>query len=518
MRTTQRGVAALACALAMGAVGSAGAPPARAAARPNIVVIQTDDQNASDLTARTMPQTMRTIVRPGTRFSNYVVATPQCCPSRASLMTGDYPHNDGVTNNAQGYLSLRDPESMLPSWLQAAGYRTAHIGKFLNRYDDDAGSIAIPAPGWDDWFSLPDATRYYNFEVGDNGILRHYGTAPADYLTRVLDRHAAKVVRAWSAGRRPFYLQLDERAPHETTGRHGTSSCPKGPVPRPIDASRFSSARLPRPPSFNEDDMSDKPTLIRGLPKLSRSDIKTATDTYRCRLESLREVDRGVRAIRSALKSTHSLSHTVFVFLSDNGFFLGEHRIAHGKILPYEEALRQPMAIRLPAADRPSRRVPTVTRAAANIDIAPTLLQLAGAAPCTASGDCRRLDGRSLVPLLKGRRPRWSAHRSLLVEFSDPQIDYTGVCSYTGVHAVGRAYVHYTSAVPPGEGGCQPIDETETYDLKQDPFQLENLFPAPAGTPEAARQSRLRAKLRRLRDCAGIRGRDPRPPSGHFCD
>ncbi len=514
-----RGAAGVACAAVLAA---ACAPsPARAAhagARPNIIVIQTDDQNAADLTARTMPQTMRTIVRPGTSFSNYVVATPQCCPSRAALMTGQYPHNNGVANNTAGYLTLQDPDSMLPSWLQAAGYRTAHIGKFLNRYDDAVGSIAIPAPGWDDWFSVPDATRYYNYEVGDNGILRHHGKDPRDYVTSVLDRHAVKIVREWSRSKRPFYLQLDERAPHGTSARAGTAGCPKGPVPRPLDSGRFASKHLPRPPSFNEEDVTDKPALVQQLPLLTKPEIAAATRTYRCRLESLREVDRGVGAIHRALAATHSLSNTVLVLLSDNGFFFGEHRIAHGKIVPYEEALRQPMAIRLPPAVRAAKPVPNVTRAAANIDIAPTLLQLAGAAPCTTSGDCRTLDGRSLVPLLEGRSPRWSVGRSILVEFSDPQIDYTGVCSYVGVHQVKRTYVHYTSAVLRGQNSCQSIDETETYDLANDPFQLLNLFPGSPGSREATEQTSLERKLSALGHCAGIRGRDPSPPSGHYCD
>jgi N-acetylglucosamine-6-sulfatase len=518
MPTGPRSIAVLACA---GALAAFAAAPAAAAEQPNIVVIQTDDQNVSDLTSQTMPNVTRAIVEEGTRFSNYTVATPQCCPSRAALMTGDYPHNDGVFNNSVGYLSLNNPESTLPSWLQAAGYRTAHVGKFMNRYDDTSGSIAIPAPGWDDWFSVPDSTRYYNYTLGDNGVLRHFGSAPKDYVTTVLNRHAVRIVRDWSAGRRPFYLQLDERAPHDASMSAGSAECSRGPIPAPADVDRYASKRLPRSPGFNEADMSDKPALIQQLPPLTHTDIKQTTKTYRCRLESLREVDRGVGAIRKALQKTHSLTNTVLVFLSDNGFFSGEHRIAHGKIIPYEEALRQPLAIRLPPADRPKLPVAVVPAAVSNIDIAPTLLRLADAQPCNSSGDCRTLDGRSLAPLLQGHEPSWSTGRSLLLEYADPQVDSdsgAGICAYAGIQRVDRTYVHYTSAVPSGQTSCQPTDQTETYDLTTDPFQLQNLFPATPDTPEAAEQSSLATELGVLADCAGIKGRDPLPPSGHYCD
>jgi N-acetylglucosamine-6-sulfatase len=149
-------VGALAISLLPAVAGSASA----AQWAPNVIVIQTDDENFSDLRPAVMPNTWRFIVGHGTFFTHYDVATPLCCPSRASLLTGQYPHNDGVFNNKPGYPSLRDPGSTLPAWLEASGYVTAHVGKYLNRYEATAPSLATPAPGWDQWYSIAQAAHY----------------------------------------------------------------------------------------------------------------------------------------------------------------------------------------------------------------------------------------------------------------------------------------------------------------------------------------------------------------------
>ncbi len=513
--------AGVAVALALLALGSAvGTAPADAAPRrpPNIIVVQTDDQNANELTHRSMPDTYRLMVKGGISFQHYVVVTPQCCPSRTALLTGQYPHNNGVLANSPGYPALVHKHSVLPAWLEAAGYRTAHVGKYLNHYETASGGIDVPAPGWDQWFSVGSDTRYYRYDLGDNDRIVHYGSRQRDYVTRVLDRRATQLVRHWSAGDRPFYLQLDERAPHTSIGT-ASSQCPKGPLPDPRDAGRYEDAALPDPPSFNEADVSDKPPLIRSLPLLLKADIELATQTYRCRMDSLRGVDRGVAAIHRALLATGSMSRTVIVFTSDNGYFMGEHRLAHGKIVPYEEAIHEPLAIRVPPRYLGGRTGTTsVSLPAANIDMAPTLLQLARAQPCSRSGLCRVMDGRSLVPLLRGHTPHWATDRSLLLEFSQSRFDpesAAGVCAYSGVLEPAHAYVHYTSAIT--GSSCQPIDESEMYDLHADPFELQNLFPASSGSPEEEDQVRLQSELAALKDCSGVSGRDPAPASGHYC-
>jgi N-acetylglucosamine-6-sulfatase len=522
-----RGAGPLACALAVLAclLGLEAAAPGPAAARahprPNIILIQTDDQNVGDLNGRTMPRTMRYLVDRGTSFTHYVVSTPQCCPSRAELLTGDYAHNNGVVSNDAGYSALVAKEQTLPVWLKRAGYVTAHVGKYLNSYGTFA-PLRVPAPGWDEWFTVGDHTQYYGYGVGVNGHVIHKGQRPRDYVTEVLNRRAVAFVRRHARARRPFYLQLDQRAPHNTTSEPHTGRCRGGaPIPAPGDRHAFRHASLPRPPSFDEADVSDKPSFISSLPLLNRHAKKTITRDYRCRLASLVSVDRGVGEIVRALRLTHALSRTVLIFTSDNGFFEGEHRIKLGKVIPYQEAIHQPLVVRLPRAYRGAHPVRSVKQMTGNVDLAPTILKLAGADPCTSPGSCRTLDGRSLVPLLRGKTAGWPSARGILVEYSGGAATASrvaGVCRYFGVERQNYTYMQYLSIVPPGQADCQPTDQRELYDLAHDPDQLENLYPAPVASGLALRQAQLANEAAALRDCAGIPGRDPLPPSGHYCE
>jgi arylsulfatase A-like enzyme len=500
-------------------------PAAKAATptrRPNIIVIQADDQNRSDLSETVMPRTSSFLADHGTTFSSYVVATPACCPSRASLITGQYPHNDGVFANTPGYPGLVDKRSTLPAWLENAGYFTVHVGKFLNEYAQWAGTIARPAPGWDRWYSVGGANSpYYDYQLGVNGHLAHYGTRPRSYLTRVLERRAVRAIAARAAGRRPLYLQLDERAPHIATGGfHPPDVCghSERPIPDPLDARRFDRATLPTPPSFNEADVSDKPSFIQALPPLGPVEESRITARYRCRLATVRGVDRTVGRIRAALRAVHALRDTVLIYISDNGVFDGEHRIVSGKIAPYEEAVRQPLLIRVPHRYLGGGRRTRIKTEVANIDLAPTILAFAHATPCAKAVGCRIMDGRSLLPLLRGNAPQWTRGRAILTEYrSDGATN--GVCAYAGLQLRKAAYVHYTSLAASGRTGkCSSVDERELYDLHADPFELRNLLPAPTGSPAARKRVRLDERLSELAVCAGIRLRDPRPPSGHYCD
>ena len=163
--------------------------------------------------------------------------------------------------------------------------------------------------------------------------------------------------------------------------------------------------------------MGDKPSFLRSAPRISSDERRLIHKSWRCGLASLRGVDRGVGKVYKAVKNAGDLRRTVFIFTSDNGLFHGQHRRRSGKILPYEEALRVPLVIRAPKRYRGgAARVKKVGRAVGNIDLAPTILDLAGARPCSASGDCRTMDGRSLMPILRrsGRGPR---NRGFLVEY-----------------------------------------------------------------------------------------------------
>jgi N-acetylglucosamine-6-sulfatase len=502
------------------------AAPATAAAgqkQPNIVVVVTDDQTLASLGAATMPNTVEQIGAAGTEFTNAVATTPLCCPSRASLLTGQYAHNHRTLANTPGYEALRDKRNTLPVWLDRAGYVTAHVGKYLNRYKASVDHAADVAPGWDEWHTVLDPARkyvrYYDYQLAVNGELTRVGSKPRDYITRVINRRATRMVRRYAPKRSPLYLQVDHRAPHTEEGADSDPRCGGLVPPDPRDASAFRDEELPRPDSFDEHDVSDKPSFIRELPRLAASTTAAIAERYRCGLASLLSVDRGVAKLVAALRRADELDDTVLMFTSDNGFFYGEHRIPEQKTRPYEEALRVPLLIRVP--DRylgDGAAVPEVSDPVANIDLAPTILDLADAEPCRPTGSCRVMDGRSLLGLIRGTAT-WPEDRAIAIEFDAGELARrTLVCRYEGVRVGGHVYIRHTAAADPLTGQCRPIAETEHYDLAADPFQLDNLFPADPGSPEDAIGDALEARIERLRDCEGIAGRDPLPARHEYCE
>jgi arylsulfatase A-like enzyme len=487
--------------------------------RPNIVVIQTDDQTAASLNRRTMPATMRLLADKGTTFSEYVTASPLCCPSRASLETGQYPHNHGIESNSPGYGNLVGKHNTLPTWLQRAGYRTAHLGKTMNNYPEFARDEADPAPGWDEWVTLLQPYSYYDYELAENGERVEYGDSRGEYLTTVLNRKAARIAREFAAGPDPFYIQLDQLAPHgQSEEKRG--SCGKNALPLPGDFRRFAREQLPEPPSFDEEDVTDKPEFRRLLDRLPEARVQGIRDNYRCRIASLRAVDRGVERIHRELGRAGELGNTVFVFTSDNGFLQGEHRIPGQKAQAFEEAIRVPMVIRAPRAVRDGLpREPESDVPVANIDLAPTFLELAGASACRDADRCRTLDGRSLLPLLQGSGMGWPRQRGILTTFESGHKKNTASesCAFGAVRTPAFSYVEH-SAVPDRETGvCAPADERELYDLRNDPFQLDNLD---ADERAEVREVKLGLAIRlaALSRCAGIEGRDERTEDRSFCE
>jgi N-acetylglucosamine-6-sulfatase len=509
VRPAAAGALALLAALVLLALPAA----AGAAPRPNVVVVVTDDQAVQTLRPDTMPAVTERVAGQGTSFTDAIVTTPLCCPSRASMLTGQYAHNNGVFRN--DYRQLREKTSTLPAWLQRAGYRTIHVGKFLNVYRKARGPEAEAAPGWDVWHTTQEPNTYYDYDLSVNGRVVHYGKSDRDYVTDVLSRRAARLARRSAARRRPFYLQLDEWAPHESRGRH-TGPCGSGhyPQPGPADETLYQSEPLPRPPSFNEEDVSDKPSFIQHQSPL---DVGTVERNYRCALASLRAVDRGVERLYGALRTSGELDDTIVVFTSDNGYFYGEHRL-RDKVDPYEEALRVPLVMSVPprllgGATGPSE----VDAPVANIDIAPTILDLTDAGPCRERRKCRTMDGRSLVPLLGGDGVGWAQDRDLLVEYRGRFNDFAS-CAYGGVRTAGQVYVEHTMVPNLTTGRCEPRVEIEHYDLEADPFQLDNLSPADPMTGAAQREAELAGRLATLATCTGVAGRDRRRGTRPFCE
>ena len=494
---------------------TATASKAAAASQPNIVVVMTDDQALTQMRQDVMPQVDKLLRDRGTTFDNAFLTTPDCCPSRATLLTGQYGHNNGVLRNH--YDDLRDKRNVLPVWLQRAGYRTAHVGKFLNNYDTPRPTSV--APGWDEWYTELDTSEdtYYNWDLSDNGRRVHYGDGNNDYAPRVFARAAESLVRRYVPREQPLYLELDEIAPHPGPGRAGTG-CKGNPVPDPRDTKLFRDAPLPRPPSFNEANVGDKPPFIRSLPRLSPRVIDATTKRYRCGLAALREVDRTVGRLYREIARLGESDNTVFVFYTDNGIFLGQHRIAGGKLYPYDEADRTPLFIRLPSRYRKGApRVAHVGQPVANIDFAPTLLRLAHAQPCRRSGQCRVLDGRSLLPLLRGQNPAWASNRPLGIELGLKNANKNhAACHYEGVRLPKAILIRHTMVGNAATGECTKEIERERYNLKSDPYELHNLCTGGGRCPSDRTQRRLRRLLARIHGCSGVRGRDPNS-GGRFC-
>ena len=313
-------------------------------------------------------------------------------------------------------------------------------------------------------------------------------------------------------------MELDEFAPHGSGVLD--PRCSGTAIPAYRDRDLFENAPVPMPPSFNEADVSDKPSFIRAQPPLSSAQIADLKRRHGCRLASLRAVDRGVGRISEALREEHALGNTVIIFTSDNGWLQGQHRVPGSKVDPYEESLHVPLIARLPRRMRGPGGAPHQLRSTvANVDVAPTILRLAGAKPCPRSGPCRILDGRSLLKAIRSDGRRWPRSRGIPLELRTPQLrarPFTP-CDYQGVRTRYDVLVNYHSATQAQRGVCNPLEEFEHYDLRSDPFELDNLYPAATGSAEAARERSLLERLARLRDCAGLKGRDPTPASGHYC-
>jgi arylsulfatase A-like enzyme len=476
--------------------------------RPNQIVIVTDDQDDALFKRSLMPHTFR-LFDEGTRLTNFTIATPLCCPSRATQLTGQYGHNNGVLANDPGYGALRDPANVLPAWLRSAGYDTGQVGRYLNEYAEANG--AAPAPGWDRWVGLLNF-HYRGYDLSLDGRRREFdGTGPRAYVTRNLGRRAAAMVGDLAAGDAPFYLQVDHLAPHSDEAARGV--CTRSALPGPQLLRPVRALHLPRNPA-GESDVSDKPSYIRNLPPIDHDAYEAVLHRLRCRAAAIREADRSIGKLVRALDRTGELENTAIVFYSDNGYFNGQHRVVKSKGLPYEPSIQVPFAIRLPAGyDAVPGRLGIP---AANVDIVPTLLDLAGAEPCVAMAGgerrCRVPDGRSLLPGLADPSS-WPADRPILIEI-DQRLSLAGgtlACSYTGVRQGGQVYVEYTRVARPGTRECHEVAEAEHYRLGSDPGERRNLWP-PRTAADAADQRRLRAEMLRLERCSG--NLSGTPPAG----
>lgn len=532
------------------AVAAAGLFATRAAAapKPNFVVIQTDDQprNAFDRRFRNlygnwrqiMPKTMKLMRDKGITFNQYMTPFPLCAPSRASLLSGRYAQNHGVIRIGgprggwQAWQSNPIMNENLPVWLQRAGYETSHFGKFMNNYGgpDRPAETKVP-PGWDRWVTdaTDNSTRaFYGYRQNVDGEITprlgfpYYdqqggrdpdgcpwlGVEVCNYHTDSMSFQAEQAIR--EAGSDPFFLQVDYHTPH------GDSRPPIGPEPAPRHYDTALRTPGPRPPGFNERDLTDKPQFLQDADSaapLTPKEIRRLKTEFQKSIEALRSVDEGVGRIIRALRETGRLANTYVIFTSDNGFFTGQHRITRGKLLPYEPAVRVPFVIRGPGIQPKTRSFEPV----ANQDVAPTILRLAGA----RAG--RNMDGRPMKrfwvdPKRRTRRPILLSSyqqitRLIPGDYPEETAEAAGrknagaaVSSpnqnYVGIRLGPYKYIRY-------ENG-----ELELYVLREDPAELRNR----ANDPRYRGIIRyLDRQLEILRGCHGPVCRDwapkwPQPP------
>lgn len=468
-------VVAVTVALAVG--GAAGAQEHRNAApeRPNVVVLETDDQTLAEM--EVLPNVRHLIGDEGVTFDNNFDSFSLCCPSRATFLTGQYSHNNGVRNNAlpDGGFEKLDGTNTLAVWLQRAGYYTVHLGKYLNGYGR-RNPLEIP-PGWSEWHGSvdPSTYRYYGYTLNENGVLTTYCAVPEPscYQTDVQRDKANEIIRRRATGG-PFFLWVAFLADHSGGPREpGDPPNLATPDPAPRHRDRLAGTPLPQSPSFNEADVSDKPLQIRRRPLINAPGQAAIQENWQQRRETLLAVDEAVASIVETLRATGELDNTLLVFTSDNGFFHGEHRIRSGKVLLYEESIHLPLLMRWTGNTSLPRGVQR-TQLAMNIDDAPTILAAAGAHPG------RMEDGTSLLPLWRdgGRE----LGRDLLVD------NMPGATHFDAIRTRNFMYAEYLNG------------DRELYDLKQDPYELQSQHANPVY--DAVRAS-LAARLHDLVRCAG---------------
>ena len=449
---------------------AAGAPP-----RPNVVVIETDDQTLAEM--EVLPNVRRLIGDAGVTFDNNFDSFSLCCPSRATFLTGQYSHNNGVRGNAlpEGGYEKLDGTNTLPVWLQRAGYYTVHLGKYLNGYGR-RNPLEIP-PGWSEWRGSvdPSTYRFYGYTLNENGVLTTYCAVPqpACYQTDVYRDKANEIIRR-RAPEGPFFLWVAFLANH--SGGPRDPDDPQGfatPGPAPRHINRFAGTPLPQPPNFDEADVSDKPIVIRRRPRINARQLANIQENWQQRRETLLAVDEAVASIVETLRATGELDNTLLIFTSDNGFFHGEHRIRNGKVLLYEESIHLPLLMRWTGNTRLPRGVHR-KQLTINVDDAATIAAATGATPG------RILDGTSLLTLWRdgGRE----LGRDLLVD------NMPGVTHFDAIRSRNFMYAEHLNG------------DRELYDLQKDPYELESQHANPAYDRIKAQ---LSARLRNLVSCVG---------------
>lgn len=449
------------------------APAPREEPRPNVVVVLVDDLRWDDIRVAGHPfvetPNIDRVAREGARFLNAFAATPLCSPSRASILTGQHIHNNGITDNtARDSASHRLPTFAVP--MQAAGYRTGFMGKWHMGNDDTR------RPGWTHWVAMKGQGEAVDPKLNVDGER----ITAKGYVTDVLTDYAVSFIR--SSREAPFLLFLAHKAVHPNIMQRDDGSTialdsqPEGFVAAERHRGHYANSPVPRRPNALRAPVK-KPALARtipGLPPLSPA-TGTSDGDIRSRLEMVLAVDESLGRIIGTLDSLGVLDNTMIIFTSDHGYFYGEHGLDEERRLAYEETARIPLLIRFP---RLARAGVTPAQLVQTIDFAPTILEIAGVR------DTVRRDGRSLVPLFSGAATSW--RQSILLEYySDRVFPRVLTMGYKAVRTERYKYIRYTE--------LQGMDEL--YDLESDPFEMDNVIDTERGR---AVLPELRAELDRL--------------------
>jgi arylsulfatase A-like enzyme len=429
------------------------APDARTAQhqppRPNVVFVLTDDLSWDLIQYMPHVQQMQ---REGRTFTNYFVTDSLCCPSRASIFSGQYPHNHGVLTNTPptgGFSAFRRgaEAQTFATVLQQHGYRTSLMGKYLNGYEAQARYVP---PGWSNWQGTGGGYKGFNYVLSRNGSIARFGRNPRAYFTDVLRRHGKAFVSRVGRAGHPFLLEIATTAPHR----------PATPAPR--DRHDFPFLQLPRDAAFDAVPH-DAPGWLRGRPPLNQQNIDAMTIGYRKRAQSVQAVDELVGQIRRTLRERGLDRNTYVVFSSDNGYHMGQRRLLAGKMTAYDSDVRVPLIVVGPGVPPGT----TTSDLAENVDLAPTFMKLAGIRPPAS------VDGHGLVSLFRGKRPAvW--RDSVLIEHHHPETPngdpdrqtYSSgnPPSYEALRTKDELYVEYVNG------------EREWYDMRVDPDQLNNRY------------------------------------------
>jgi arylsulfatase A-like enzyme len=425
-------------------------------ARPNIVLILTDDQRY-DMLGCTGHAVARTpnidrLAREGMLFRKFYVATPLCSPSRASILTGQYPHKHQVINNDKLGLDVISHTLMsFPRLLRRAGYETAFIGKWHMSNDDSR------RPGFDRWFSFKGQGAYLDPVVDDDGRRRQLDGYMSDHLNRAAQEWLARPRSA------PFCLIVAHKAVH----------APYLPAPR---HEKLYADYTFVPPPVAPGDRAGKPALNRKVPPVKAIDLEGVApepgeprygrgqdpaSIVRDQLRCLAAVDDGVGQIIAALQASKQLDRTLVLYTSDNGYLMGEHGEMDNKRWPYDPSVRVPLLVRYPPLCRPGT---VCDRLTVNVDLAPTILELAGVTSPVA------IHGRSLVPLLRDPAAEW--RNAVLTEHFLEKVA-PRVPTWQAARTDRWFYVRYP----------EHADWDELYDLQADPHEDKNIATDSAAAP-----------------------------------